>query len=107
MCNLRVGMKVVCVDVPWPADISRHLSAGVSLPVPGQVYTIRWAGISEDDGNLYVRLDEIVNPVQKWPGYRAGEARFGSRRFRPVVTRKTDISIFTDMLTDTKVEERA
>ncbi len=106
MCNLRVGMKVVCLDVPWPENSGKYLATGVRFPVTGNVYTIRWVGVAED-GNAYVRLAEIINPIQKWPGYQAGEARFGARRFRPVVTRKTDISIFTDMLTTTKVEERA
>jgi hypothetical protein len=101
MCNLRVGQKVVCVDVPWPEHTAEAVRLGVRLPEAGRIYTIRWLGTASD-GFTYCRLVEIENPIMKFPGWPAGEARFGVRRFRPLVTRKTDISQFKAMLTPSK-----
>lgn len=100
MCNFRVGQKVVCVYVPWP-ELAFELSAafGVKLPEANKIYTIRWIGTASD-GLTYVRLVEIVNPVVGVEGFLRGECRFGVRRFRPIVTRNTDITIFKAMLTD-------
>jgi hypothetical protein len=96
----HVGMKVVCVDDEW-----RDFSV-VNFPCPlvaGAVYTIR--SIQLTDGIYYgsrklltVCLNEVRNPY---------EAGFAAPRFRPVQTRKTDISIFTAMLRpiDAKLKE--
>lgn len=77
----HVGQKVVCVD----AGIWRKIANNV-------VYTIH--SINADHG-LWLRLIE-VDPLGG--GYL-------SSRFRPVVERKTDISIFTAMLTPSKITE--
>jgi hypothetical protein len=49
-------------------------------------------------------LDEIKNPVLRYTDGDVGEIPFAAFRFRPVVERKTDISIFTAMLKPSKVE---
>lgn len=93
----RVGQKVVCVD-----------ASGVASPfiVRGRVYTItgfdnRRAGNSDQPG-LYLAEVRAVETRENY-------ASFLARRFRPIVERKTDISIFTKMLTPKKrrVQERA
>ena len=75
----RVGQKVVCVN-----------AAGFeSFIARGSVYQIR--SINIEFGQIWLRLAEIAP--------RVDQAGFCSTRFRPLVERKTDISIFKAMLT--------
>lgn len=90
-----VGQKVVCVDngptpgrAGWLADI----------PQTGEVYTIE--AFLEVEGEPGFILKEIKN-TEYW-GFS-----YAARRFRPVVERKTDISIFTKMLDRTPSHESA
>jgi hypothetical protein len=88
--NFQVGQKVVCVkNGPWWGGNRDRL-------VLGAIYTIRRL-IVADDGDLIFQIHEIQRSPkarQIW-GDDVGYAAF---RFRPVVERKTDISIFTKML---------
>lgn len=83
-----VGMKVVCVD-----GKSRPGYKYSVLPEQGAVYTVRsisthiWANKLAGVG---VRLTEILRPGSDTPWF--------AERFRPIQTRKTDISVFTDIL---------
>lgn len=93
----RINQRVVCVDDGTPF-----------LPERGRVYTVRailsW---NFDNGNyVALLLDEIRNPVLDWVGEGRSEHPFWIGRFRPVVERKTDISIFKAML-NPKRHERA
>ncbi len=92
-CNFVVGQKVVCVDV------SEKLVAAANYPIVDNVYTIR--KIVLDGDHIIVLLSEICN---LHISSRIGEPGFGASRFRPLTERKTDISIFTKMLTDKQVE---
>lgn len=98
----RVGQKVVCV-----AGSSMHVRAseGYIYPTNTDVYTIR--GMYRDgSGNTQLLLQEIKNkPMETNVGTR--EPGFNARYFRPVVERKTDISIFTAMLNPAKKKRRA
>ena len=89
--TFRVGQKVVCVDgVP---DDGRQFI----IPLrEGAIYTIRGfvrAHYGRDETCLH--LCGIVNPAPY------SECGFRAARFRPLVERKTDISIFHRMLTPT------
>jgi hypothetical protein len=90
-----VGQKVVCVDdiTCWgpPSEMD-----GLTK---GRVYTIREFARHQTAGEFGVRLVEIVRPL-RWDDII--EQPFILRRFRPVVERKTDISIFTEMLDPSK-----
>jgi hypothetical protein len=90
----HVGQKVVCIDGKFPSRKYKE-----AHPVEGQVYTIRAlrSGVFPDGSNLTIYLKEIRNPKRL---YRNGftEVSFRIRRFRPLCTKKTDISIFTAML---------
>jgi hypothetical protein len=86
----RVGQKVVCVD-----------ASGLTLIKPltiGAVYTIRELYDDPIRGPA-VMLEEIINIM-----HPRGEFGYRSVRFRPIVERKTDISIFTKMLTDKRLD---
>lgn len=93
----KPGDKVVCIRDDFLEGYA-HIE---TRPVVGGIYTIR-----EIDPNypkaksaclVALRLVEIRNPVLP---YIEGEyeAAWNYERFRPVEPRKTDISIFTDML---------
>jgi hypothetical protein len=92
-----VGQKVVCVDagghdryVPRGFKSSREMHGLTE----GRVYTVRWVGPALF-GVMGIRVDEIIRPDCPIFGR---EAAFAAARFRPVVERKTDISLFTAML---------
>lgn len=76
----HVGQKVVCVDdeprFPWPTSRVKR----------GKVYTV--THIFSD------WLSVEVAEAEAW-----GKTGFWRDRFRPIVETKTDISIFTAMLT--------
>lgn len=78
-----VGMKVVCVD-------ASSFSPGFQVPIKeGEIYTITNTRMGHSE--LLLRLKDVEES-----NFLTGE--FYARRFRPVVSRKTDISIFTAML---------
>lgn len=93
-----VGQKVVCIDDSLALDGLR-----TSLR-QNAVYTIRAIDPGKDcNGETGLYLQEVVDaPIRrKFPtgAYRAS-------RFRPVVERKTDISIFTKLLDGIQYKER-
>lgn len=103
-CTFQVGQKVVCVD----DDFSNYgdrlgilLSRGVHFPAIGQVFTVRELDVSFQ-GEPFIRLVEITNPVMSFKGNGISEIAFHADRFRAVTTRKTDISCFTAILNTTK-----
>lgn len=94
----KVGDKVVCISVP------EDMGYGHQLPEIRRIYTIRQIGLGLAFG-VVVKLDEIRNQSRTYNSSKfgrtvTGEICFGARHFRPVQTRKTDISIFTAMLHD-------
>jgi hypothetical protein len=92
----RVGQKVVCVDdVPVPG-----LRWFEGKPTVGAVYTIVRVGHNSRFNCLCVWLHEIVN---SGPGER--DYGYGTFRFRPIVDRPTDISVFKEMLHPSKIAE--
>lgn len=86
--NFHVGQKVVCID----DNFSRKF---VTNPVMSKIYTLREVYPFAD--GIGVLLDEIRNEPRQWSD-DYGEPGFRASRFRPVVEKKTDISIFTEML---------
>jgi hypothetical protein len=96
----HIGQKVVCVDdsppppgrpVYWP------------MVVKGQVYTIVGFDI-EDSARCGIGLilaEARLGFIPPWKG----EMGWRRTRFRPVQERKTDISVFTEILTKTKAPE--
>jgi hypothetical protein len=95
----RIGQKVVCIYTA--SALQQAEWAPAIFPVVGQIYHIR--GIPDDSPEL-VWLVEIDNSeiICGHFGYPADGA-FPARAFRPIVERKTDISIFMRMLKPSKV----
>jgi hypothetical protein len=98
----RIGQQVVCIhDVSSPPANEFQ-----NVPVKGSIYTVRGfvlpdVGYERTPGML---LEEVVNPA--WE-YKEGifEPSFHPYRFRPLIQRKTDISVFKRMLDSVRTEE--
>lgn len=92
-CHFIVGQRVVCID----AD-------NTDLLDKGGVYTINYVGCwparSGLDGAVVLYGVGLVEAEASGLG-------FDARRFRPVVERKTDISIFKAMLNPSKEQVSA
>jgi hypothetical protein len=102
-CNFHVGQKVVCVGcegTPRPKGYWEKWQKdwNVTLPQRGVIYTVRDARMTPT-GVGFIRVCEIRNPDVEYIDARHQEPWFFSEGFRPVVERKTDISIFNAMLT--------
>lgn len=110
----HVGQKVVCVDDdPGPDRIEGVrdgtiyvLTGDLDGLTEGVVYTIRDIVEYPFDGQLMLYLCEIDRPPLLGPS-GLFETGFALRRFRPAIERKTDISIFTEILKPKHVKEPA
>jgi hypothetical protein len=90
-----VGQKVVCVNDRASHGFPQNDMGGLTA---GQIYTVSKVGVrSWLDGAPCIFVAEI---------FRGDSERgFWEHRFRPVVDRKTDISIFTKILNDVNKRE--
>lgn len=113
--NFHVGQKVVCMDadfsVLWHDSMSwsGHGYRPPQLPILDEIYAIRGIrhfGWGNGEVTLAIYLQEIMNPIGRFLNEMA-EQPFWIGRFRPVIERKTDISIFTEMLTPNKTKVHA
>ncbi len=96
-----VGQKVIFIDDNWDYCMRTYKEYWPNLPIKGCVYTIRQI---TDNGPLYdhgLMLCEIHNPIKKF-STGIGEGNFKAIRFKPLIERKTDISIFKEMLNPVK-----
>jgi len=101
--GFRIGQKVICVarHREWEA------AGTANIPEVGKVYTVRALGPTEG-----ILLVEIVNDVpldysiELLTGERVPptEDEFWQCRFRPLVDRKTDISIFKKILDEASLK---
>lgn len=87
--TFRVGQKVVCIKEPIPQADCKY-----AIFEKGALYTVTL--IEECSLGTFITVAELHPNV-------TGEAC----GFRPVVERKTDISVFTKMLTGKKVNANA
>lgn len=96
-CNFHVGQKVVCVD-----DENQSSDNGKKDVYVGKVYTVSWSGIFIHP--FYGKAEEVVrlSEVSRWCPASGVDMPLRANRFRPVVARKTDISIFKAMLNPSK-----
>lgn len=93
----RVGQKVVCVDATSPAVTPLP---GLPVASEGGIYTVTKTQMSPLTGRPSLQLLELPDSFVGAPLW------YQAKRFRPVVERKTDISIFEKMLTGGKQPAR-
>lgn len=92
------GQKVECIADDWWHPLLHLIPA---LPVKGAFYHVRYTINSTSVGVEYITLAEIQNP----PVILGAEPGFISLFFRLIEERKTDISVFTSMLTPAPKEK--
>lgn len=96
----RIGQKITLKDdLPW-----ENAQPGEIYPQFGVVYTVHATEWNEK--GQFIWLQEIVNEPAEYND-TTGEMNFYSNEFRPIVEQKTDISIFTKILSRKKVRIRA
>jgi hypothetical protein len=86
--SFHVGQKVVCIkDTDWYPRMKQPWQ-NETLPVKGEVYTIRDIVPNWDRGKTGLRLVEIVNEPAIYEGHlgRRWECCFNISRFRPLIT---------------------
>jgi hypothetical protein len=89
-CNFHVGQKVVCINATGTFSLAENVVYTVSMVDSN-------GGIASLDGSLQAIG---IGLVEARPN--PGDYAFDARRFRPVVTRKSDISVFKAMLKPSK-----
>lgn len=97
--TFRVGQKVACIR----AFSSEHDFRGmIEFPQASKVYVIREIVDGHDGYTIRpgLLLEEIHNDVGPW----GVEYNFDPVRFRPIVSRKTDISCFIEILNHSERE---
>lgn len=77
---------------------------GGNVPEPGGAYTVRSIRQGLQTGVTLLLLAELDNSHMPVKGLEPG---FDSRYFRPLIERKTDISVFQAMLNPSKTEVTA
>lgn len=98
--SFHLGQKIVCVNDAWVHPRVHELP---HLPRKGAIYHVRSVEPSRCPGLdcQFLRLAELINPVMTG---RDREPSFAGDHFRPVIERKTDISIFTKLLAPKQLE---
>ena len=100
----HIGQRVICVDAK-----GTHVLEIAELQERA-IYVVRWTGSMADfkyycDSEKYapneagVRITGIVRGTEDFP--------FAAWRFRPLIERKTDISVFEEILRSTRAREDA
>ncbi len=81
------------------------------LPVQGEIYVVRKVFMErfmhDPEDRPALLLVEIVNQPRSWASHGFHEAGFQADKFRPLVERRTDISIFRKMLAPKRATEDA
>jgi hypothetical protein len=90
----HVGQRVVCVDDRWTRRLGHLIPR---YPKEDEIFTIRGIRIALDINGAKgagLSFQEIICGIAG----DGGEASFAAENFRPVVERKTDISIIEALL---------
>jgi hypothetical protein len=91
--TFRVGQKVVCVD--------DHDQPSAPYVVQGRIYTISGLHYCHDGLGFYLEEVPDIETDDYWGSFKA-------ERFRPIVSRKTDISALKALLVPgAKIRETA
>jgi hypothetical protein len=104
----HVGQKVVRVAAINTSDPMMFYYYE-QVPTKGEIYTVREVFMDrfmyDTEDRQALLLVEIVNRPRMWATHGFHEAGFQAEKFRPLVARTTDISVFEKLLTPRRVEE--
>lgn len=96
-CDFVVGQRVVCINDDFGWFEIDGFSIPTRCPMINEVLTVSGLIVS-DTGNVCCSFEEIER--RQVDGPLSAEIYWEYVCFRPLIDRKTDISIFTDMLTN-------
>jgi hypothetical protein len=96
-CTFTVGQKVVCIRDEWEQPEYEE-----KQPIAGKTYTIR-ALIAYND-EVFLKFEEIVNPVFAWESGDHDEAAFEAVHFRPLQELKKPAFDFEALVTPTALD---
>lgn len=104
------GAKCVCINDDFQTSLTvGQYSIPHRSPMLNEVLTVASASICDGRGlggvigRVFLTFDEIEERQQDGP--LSAEVTWNADCFRPLVERKTDISVFTAMLTDQRQAE--
>lgn len=101
MWTYHVHQKVVCIDDTELGTDSK------GIIVAGETYEVRWIGDFDHWLTGYafcLRVTGVVRPTLKGTHADQSDMPFRASRFKPIITKKTDISVFTAMLNTKQLE---
>jgi len=109
MTQFHVGQKVVCVNASEmdEAPVGVRIVGDLDGLRKGAIYTVRSIYIDHVWGGACIRLHEIERRPLSFFNGQYFESGYDPSRFRPIIERKTDISIFRAMLNPQKTEVTA
>jgi hypothetical protein len=97
-CNFVVGQRVVCIDDNWPENRLFGVIFPPRVPMLNEVLTITNINPSQFGTDaVYLQFAEI--PVMQSSQHVTAAVGYTHTHFAPLIERKTDISVFTAMLT--------
>lgn len=99
MKNWYVGQKVVCID-----SYSHEINTGLKK---GEIYTIKKIFECKVTNPYPHRINDLTFHLQELDPPRTSTYHmigFNSERFRPLIEKKTDISVFKAMLNRTPLQ---
>lgn len=95
--NFRVGQKVVCVNDRM-ADNARIWDPQTVCVISGRVYEVREVGLDVSGApGIRVFGAELTGDHGAVTHKSFRDAFWNASRFRPIIERKTDISIFQEI----------
>lgn len=97
-CDFVVGQQVVCVNDDWPEETLFGVICPQRVPMLNEVLTI--SSISPcviGTDNVFLQFQEI--DIRQDVGFGFIDVSYNHSHFQPLQTRKTDISVFTALLT--------
>lgn len=94
MIDWKVGDKVVCFE-----EFNFSGYGFEVFPIVGETYTIRSLSLDED-GDIFILVDEIVNPYFDEYIDGPGEIEFFSRKFRKLIDKKKTTEFFEKLCLD-------
>ncbi|MDW5313745.1 hypothetical protein [Rhizobium sp. PL01] len=94
----KPGVQCVCIKEDWGYAVCGPFSVPTRVPMINEVMTV--SEVRRVGDAVFLFFSEIPERQQDGPLFAT--VSWDASCFRPLIKRKTDISMFTKMLTDTK-----
>jgi len=100
---LYVGAKVVCVDGEnWNyKGVPAFRFPSERFPQAGEILTVR--EVTESEGSLFLRFQELLNPACRIGAGGFAEAAFNAERFKPLHDTSKQVEAMRSLMLDATV----